>query len=153
MAGRPQESSRTGATYQLAEFMNRNWDMMVGRTNEDVAQELGYKAANMISMWRTGKTRVPLERLPDVARLMKLDISVLLPLWFEQQWGERADLKPLQTLFKRFATPREAELLFAIREADPKDPVFTPETVKAVVAVITDPAVKADVLSKIKASA
>jgi hypothetical protein len=120
----------------LAEFMNKNWDTLVGRTNEDVAQELGYKAANMISMWRTGKTRIPLERVPDVARLMHLDIAIILPLWFEQYWGERSDAKAIsQVVFSRFATAREGAVLEKLREGAPMtDPVYSGDQIDAMVA-------------------
>jgi transcriptional regulator with XRE-family HTH domain len=150
MAGRPQESSRSGPTYKLAAFMNCNWEKMVGRTNEDVAGELGYKAPNMISMWRTGKTRVPLERLPDVARLMKVDIATLFPLWFDQQWGEREDVEHLATLFDRFATVREFEVLSALRKAMPSNPMFTPEMVEAVVAVASNQVLRGEVIAKLR---
>lgn len=140
MVGRPQESPRTGKTYQLAEFMNKNWNIMVGRTNEDVALELGYKSANMISMWRTGKTRVALEKLPDVARLMKVDIARLLPLWYEQYWGEREDAKGLMAdISKRVASKREMLLLMALRDAAPTDdPHYTADQITATRAVIAD---------------
>jgi transcriptional regulator with XRE-family HTH domain len=138
MAGRPQESACTGPTYQLAEFLNRNWDEKVGRTNEDVAQELGYRAANMISMWRTGRTRIPLEKLPDIARLMKVDIALLLPMWLEQQWGDRDDGGNMRAIFDRFATAREGELLAALRTTNPGDPVLSPAVIAAMVAVAQD---------------
>jgi transcriptional regulator with XRE-family HTH domain len=138
MAGRPQESARTGPTYQLAEFLNHNWDEKVGRTNEDVAQELGYRAANMISMWRTGRTRVPLEKLPDIARLMKVDIALLLPLWLDQQWGDRDNGGDMRAIFERFATAREGELLAAVRTAMPGNPALSPHTIAAMVAVAQD---------------
>jgi transcriptional regulator with XRE-family HTH domain len=149
MAGRPQESARTGATYQLAEFLNRNWDEKVGRTNEDVAQELGYRAANMISMWRTGRTRVPLEKLPDIARLMKVDIALLLPMWLEQQWGDRADGGNMRAIFDRFGTAREGQLLAALRTAIPGDPLLTPAVIAAMVAVAHDKTARAGVTKMI----
>lgn len=145
MAGRPQESARTGPTYQLATFMNQNWDEKVGRTNEDVAQELGYRAANMISMWRTGRTRVPLEKLPDIARLMKVDIALLLSMWLEQSWGDRDDGGDMRALFDRFATAREAELLSAVRTTLPGDPVLSPQVITAMVAVAQDKDIRAEV--------
>ena len=145
MAGRPQESARTGPTYQLAQFMNHNWDEKVGRTNEDVAQELGYRAANMISMWRTGRTRVPLEKLPDIARLMKVDVALLLPMWLEQQWGDRDDGGDMRALFDRFATAREGQLLAALRTTLPGDPVLSPQTITAMVAVARDTDIRAEV--------
>jgi hypothetical protein len=149
MAGRPQESARTGPTYRLAEYLNANWDDRVGRTNEAVAMELGYKASNLISMWRTGKTRIPLEKLPDIARLMKIDIAMLLPLWFEQQWGNRSDVGRLKAIFDRFATVNEGAVLSALRAAAPAGDAFTSDTIKAIVAVVTDPAIRADVIKKL----
>jgi transcriptional regulator with XRE-family HTH domain len=148
MAGRQQESVRTGKTDALAEFMNKNWDLMVGRTNEDVAQELGYKASNMISMWRTGKTRISLERLPDIARLMKVDLAVLLPLWFEQYWGDRDDATGLMTtVFKRLASVREVPLISALRDLRKSgDRRYTRDQILAVTAVISDDAICAKVL-------
>jgi hypothetical protein len=149
MAGRPQESSRTGPTYRLAEFMNQNWDEKVGRTNEDVAQELGYRAANMISMWRTGRTRVPLEKLPDIARLMKVDIALLLPMWLDQQWGDRDDGGNMRAIFERFATAREGELLAALRTTRPGDPVLSPLVITAMAAVAEDANIRAEVTKMI----
>jgi hypothetical protein len=149
MAGRPQESARTGPTYQLAEFLNHNWDEKVGRTNEDVAQELGYRAANLISMWRTGKTRIPLEKMPDIARLMKVDIALLLPLWLEQQWGDRDDGGNLRAIFERFATVREGELLAALRVTNPGDRMFKPEVIRAMVAVVQDKTIRTEVAKMI----
>jgi transcriptional regulator with XRE-family HTH domain len=138
MAGRPQESARTGATYKLAEFLNQNWDDRVGRTNNDVAIELGYESANIISMWRTGRTRVPLKKLPDIARLLKVDLVELLPLWFEQDWGDRPDASELQTIIgSHIATESEAKLLRAIRKARPQTAVaFTDAEIAAVAAVV-----------------
>lgn len=148
MAGRHQENARTGKTYRLAEFMNKNWDRLVGRTNDDVAQELGYRASNMISMWRTGKTRVPLDRVPDVARLMKVDIAVLLPLYFDQYWGDRDDANGLMaSVFNRVASVREARLLSTMRtRAKDRDPHYTPEQTLAIAVVVDDEAICRKVL-------
>lgn len=140
MAGRPQLSNRTGPTYGLSNFMNDNWEKLVGRTNEDVAADLGYRSANIISMFRTGKTRVPLEKLPDIARLMKLDLTALLPLWFEQYWGERSDAKTLIKGFaQRLLSTNELPLIEGIRKATRnKDMGFTKEAIDAAIAVLTD---------------
>lgn len=140
MAGRPQLSNRTGPTYALSNFMNDNWDKLVGRTNEDVASDLGYRSANIISMFRTGKTRIPLEKLPDIARLMKLDLTALLPLWFEQYWGERADAKTLIKGFaQRLLSSNELPLVENVRKATKnKDMGFTKDVIDAATLVLTD---------------
>lgn len=158
MAGRHQERGRTGETYRLAEFLNKNWDTMVGRTNNDVALELGYKSPNMISMWRLGLAKVPLERLPDVARLMKVDLAILLPLWFEQYLGDRDDSKTLmETVFKRIASERQVAVLNMLRgvaELPLKgqlDPLYGNDELLAMEAVLKDEKLRADVLKKAKA--
>jgi transcriptional regulator with XRE-family HTH domain len=146
---RYQESVRTGPTYRLAEFLNQHWEAKVGMTNEEVAGELGYRAGNIVSMWRTGKTRVPLERLPDIARLMKLDLGVLLPLWFEQYYGDRADGEAMErVLIGRVVTERESALIRVLREASPtRDPSFHGDIEKAIVAVAFNEDIRKGVLA------
>ncbi len=138
MGRRPQLSARTGPTYQLAEFMNRHWDTRVSRTNEDVATELGLRAANMISMWRTGKTRVALQWVPDIARLMGVDQSHLLLLWHEQYWGERDDADEVLADFAdRLLTEHEVALIRTVRSArGGRDGAFSEATLRAVAATI-----------------
>jgi hypothetical protein len=64
-------------------------------------------------------TRVPLEKLPDIARLMKVDIALLLPMWLDQQWGDRDDGGNMRAIFDRFATAREGELCTGVEEGPP----------------------------------
>lgn len=154
MAGRPQLSVRRGPTYALSEFMDANWDKLVGRTNEDVAGELGYRSPNMISMWRTGKTRVPLERIPDIARLMKVDVAALLNLWFEQSWGERSDAKQLMKLFgSRLLHDNELPLMEAVRSVNKKGFAMTPDKLAAIKAVVADENLAHEVAQKASAPA
>ncbi len=133
-------SSRTGPTYALAEFMNDNWDKLVGRTNEEVAGELGYRSANIISMFRTGKTRIPLEKLPDIARLMKLDLTALMPLWFEQYWGERADAKAQLKMFSsRLMSSNELAIMEGIRKVNRnRDQGFATDVIHTAALALTD---------------
>lgn len=140
MAGRPQTSVRDGATYALAKFINANWDTLVGRTNEEVSQELGYRAANIISMWRTGKTKIPLDRLPDIANLMKIDIATLFPMWMEQYFGEREDIKFLmKEMSARFARSNEKVILELSRKAfKGNDVPLTPTKIRVIEAVLAD---------------
>jgi hypothetical protein len=143
-AGRTQTSARTGPTYRLAEFMNANWNHMVGRSNDDVAStEFGYRQGNLISMWRTGKARIPLEKLPDLARVMKQDIALLMPLWVEQYWGDRDDSKQLiKMLETRMVTSAEAPVVKTLRAARrAHDLAYTDDQLAAISAVISDPKV------------
>lgn len=86
-AGRPQDSALTGEGFALAEWFNKNVDFLTDKTNEQIATELGYTRPNIISMWRTGRTRIPLDRLPGLCKILNVDIAFLLPLWVEQYGG------------------------------------------------------------------
>lgn len=139
-AGRKQENVYTGPGYQLAEFLNDNWDEKVGMTNQAVADKLGYKSANIVSMWRTGKTKVALDRLFQVADLMKIDVGILLPMWMEG-WMTSEDgkqrsvigMKRIKDTFARFATEHEMAILRPIRAIfGRKNPQFTPTQLEAI---------------------
>lgn len=82
--GRPTEVQYRGETYQFAEWLDDNLAERSGMTNMDIAIELGYENPNIIPMWKKGKSRVPLDRLPTLAKVCKVDVEFLLPMWFEQ---------------------------------------------------------------------
>jgi transcriptional regulator with XRE-family HTH domain len=120
---RPQTTVYTGSGYSLAEFLNANWHL-VGRTNAEVAKEMGFSAPNVVSLWRTGKSRVPIERLPQLAELLRIDLAALFPLWAEQYlptsarkegWGEAA-YRALKSIIERIADEGEMRILKAIRK-------------------------------------
>lgn len=144
---RPQESTRTGPGYRLAEYLNDHWETKVGMTNEEVALKMGYKSPNIVSMWRTGKTKVALERLPEIADLMHVDFTLLLPLWVEQYMvaepGTKAHgyMKRVDAAFKRIATINEFPALKAIRSVfGRKNPDFSEEQIEAFRQVAASPA-------------
>lgn len=67
-----------------AEFAQRLRDAAdaSGVANTKIADALGYQHSNVISMFKSGKTRVPLAKVPVLARLLGLDAGALLREWF-----------------------------------------------------------------------
>jgi len=115
MVGRKQKDPRTGEGYKLAEYLNKNLKLLSGMTNDEVSRKCGYSTPNIISMWVTGKSKVPLDRLVPLAEMMNVNLTYLLPLWIEQYGGDR--IYPSVT--KAFhSAVSEDELLFveALRE-------------------------------------
>lgn len=53
-----------------------------GKTQGHIADMLGYGKPNIISMFKTGTTRVPMVKVPEFARLVGLNPSTLLRDWF-----------------------------------------------------------------------
>jgi DNA-binding cell septation regulator SpoVG len=100
-------------------------------------------------MWRTGKTKVALDRLPEIADLMKVDLGLLMPMWFEQQLGEagadrveqETKLKAIAKIFNRLVTMHEMAVVKGIRKVFGKtDPAFTGEQIEAMTLVAFDEA-------------
>ena len=130
---RPQLSARTGPGYALAEFINANWDARVSLTHEEIAVKMGYSSPNAASLWKTGKSRVPLDRLPALADLMGVDLAELLPLWMEQHAPDTGrkgltgqPYSELQEVFSRIVTKSEHLMVEAFRRTlIPKVKVYT----------------------------
>lgn len=114
-AGRKQLSANKGPTYMLAEWLNANWDRLTDKTNEEVASEFGYARANIVSMWRTGKTRVPLKIVPKLARLLDVSVAQLMSMWVEQYLP---DSEPeILGMFNRLVSKNEAIVVETVRYA------------------------------------
>jgi hypothetical protein len=115
--------------------LDANWSKL-GLTNEQAAAAIGFRAPNVISMWRTGRTPVPLGRVLRIAELMGIDPMVLVILWLEQEETRDPDF-PLgisALVRKRVCTRNEQPLLDAARIATTNsDPVWTPSQLQAVI--------------------
>jgi len=53
------------------------------RSQREIADALGYERANIISMFKTGVTRVPLDKVPALAHAVDADPAYLVNLWLE----------------------------------------------------------------------
>lgn len=48
-----------------------------GKTQRQIAEEMGYERPNVISMMRTGEMRIPIERIPAFAKATGIDVELL----------------------------------------------------------------------------
>ena len=117
--GRPKTSVNTGSSYALAEWMNEKLAELSGMTNAEIAAELGYQRANIVAMWKTGKTRVALHALKGIAQLTNTPLEHLFPIWVEQYACEkRVEAQPYTEMLSRIVTPAEFKLIQMIRQSD-----------------------------------
>lgn len=123
-AGRPQieERRKTGPGFALADWFNRNLDRLTDMTNEEIADKLGYSRPNIISMWRTGRTRIPLDRLKPLSDILGVEMITLLPLWLEQ-YIDKEGYQLVEEASKRMVTQDEAELIAVIRDQNDQTPL------------------------------
>lgn len=106
--------------------MDTNWGS-IGLTNDEAASKFGFMAANNVSMWRTGRTAVPLSRLPKIAELLRVDMVSLFVLWLKQ-YKARNDSAPsilIEVLERRLVSANEAGVIKTLRHATKNaDPTF-----------------------------
>jgi transcriptional regulator with XRE-family HTH domain len=133
-SGRPRTANLSGPGYALAAFLDTEWPSCVSGTNFEVAEVLGLHSPNLISEWRTGRSRVAARHLEGLANLLKVDLGKLLRLWIEQHRRDPAvPVSIADMLVDRLATTNEAELLMWVRGVTKDaDPYFPADTLKRV---------------------
>lgn len=58
-------------TVTVAEFVSC-WLRRSGKTQVEIAREVGLRNANFVSMIKNGKARIPMNRIPALAQALKL---------------------------------------------------------------------------------
>jgi len=90
-------------------------------TQREIAAKLGYEKQNVISMFKTGQTKVPVNKIGPLARILRVDAVWLLRralLEYQPNLWEALE----DTLGPR-VTANEVEILTALRAAtDDTDP-------------------------------
>lgn len=100
-------------------------DLSHRKTQAEIASEAGFANANMLSMLKSGKNKVPLDRVPSLAKALEVDPAYLMRLALDQAVGATA-AKAITEIFGTPATENERGWLEEIREAsDNSDPRLT----------------------------
>src|SRR5271155_4015453 len=98
------------ANSAIAKFLDKQINSLKGvKTQREIATEIGYDKPNMISMFKRGEARVPLEKIPLLAKAMEVSPTHLFRLALEQYWTGMRDV--IAEMFGRIATENEEKLL------------------------------------------
>ncbi|MCE5973429.1 XRE family transcriptional regulator [Sinirhodobacter sp. WL0062] len=74
-----------------AEFIaERVRDLKHKKSQGDIAHEVGFVNSNMMSLLKSGANKVPLDRVPALAKALEADPAVLMRLALEQSVGVTA---------------------------------------------------------------
>jgi hypothetical protein len=84
------------------------------KSQVQIAEELHYERPNVISMFKTGKTRVPLERIGDFAKVLGVDKAMLLRLAMNEYAPSL--LKTIEDCFGLVLTDAECEIVSLMRD-------------------------------------
>jgi len=118
--GRPYANTR------LTEFITRRvLELRPKKSQLDIATEAGFVNPNMLSLIKSGATKVPLDRVPALARALEADPRFLFLMALEQAGGETTRMAA-EEIFGTIVTRNEVTWLEEIRDASGQtDPALT----------------------------
>lgn len=103
-----------------------------GRTQREIAEEIGYQKSNIISMMRAGQTKVPIEKIPPMAKALGVDpvlfVRIALQEYLPAVW------ETMTTTFGESLTEQERRFLEILREADPNGEIAIDTTLQVRIA-------------------
>jgi transcriptional regulator with XRE-family HTH domain len=100
-------------------------DLSHRKTQAEIASEAGFANANMMTFLKNGRNKVPLDRVPSLAKALEVDPAYLMRLALDQAVGATA-AKALNEIFGTPATENERGWLNELRDAsDNTDPRLT----------------------------
>lgn len=112
------------------------------KTQRQIASEVGYDQPNIISMWKRGETKVPLRKIPALARSIGGDPTHMWRLALEQ-FDEPGVGQAVQEIFGNIVSNNEAELVFHVRQltndADVSFSASVMEAIKVAILGVGDP--------------
>jgi hypothetical protein len=94
----------------------------------EIAVELGYPKPNLITMFKKGLTRVPLEKVPVFADILGVNRVFLMNLWLTTYAPEWRDT--LQQVYGFMVTEAEGEWVILLRKAYDGKAVTLPTSVE-----------------------
>jgi transcriptional regulator with XRE-family HTH domain len=100
-------------------------DLSHRKTQAEIAAEAGFTNANMMSLLKSGKNKVPLDRVPSLAKALEMDPALLMRLALDQAVGVTA-ARAITDIFGSPVTENERGWLTELRDvSDNTDPRLT----------------------------
>lgn len=111
---------------ELSEFVaHRIVELRPRKTQSEIASEAGFINPNVLSMIKSGATKLPLDRVVDLARALECDPARLFRLALLQS-GHETTRAVVEQVFGTPVSRNEVSWLMAIREAASEtDPALT----------------------------
>ena len=108
--------NRPYADSDLARFITKRILELKPKTQIDIAKEAGFVNPNVISMLKSGATKLPLDRVLALAKALECDPRRLFLLALEQA-GLETERAALAQIFGTIVTDNEVKWLDEIRDA------------------------------------
>ena len=110
-------SFRPHANTNLTRFVEKRiLELRGDKTQIEISAEAGFPQPTMLAMIRNGATRLPIDRVPGLARALGVDPARLLQLALEQMAGDTT-ARAILEIFGTPVTKNEFAWLTEIRDA------------------------------------
>lgn len=98
------------------------------KSQAEIAEDAGFTNANMMSFLKVGKSKIPLDRVPSLAKALECDPAWFMRLALEQAVGKTA-AKAIKDIFGTPVSENERGWLEELRDASGNtDPRLTART-------------------------
>lgn len=116
--------NRPFATSPMAKFLERRINELSSyKAQRELAAEMGFSRPNILSMFKSGETKVPLERVPAMAKVLDADPKHMFRMAIDQHYRGSELTKVFSELFGNTVSDREMEWVEFIRDlSDNSDP-------------------------------
>lgn len=104
------------ANTPLADFIEKRVLAMRPKQQSEIAEEAGFVNVNMLSMIKSGASKLPLDRVAGLAAALNCDPKLLFRLALEQQGNETTALA-IAEIFGAIVSRSEVTWLHEIRDA------------------------------------
>lgn len=99
---------------RIAAYLSKTIDALSSiKSQREIAAEIGYEKPNMVSMFKRGEAKVPLDKIPLLAKALNVDSAFLFRLAMEQYWPDQEEA--IGAIFGSVITKNEKDLLEKIR--------------------------------------
>ncbi|WP_062120179.1 transcriptional regulator [Aureimonas sp. AU40] len=130
---------------RIASYIEKKIDAIAAyKSQKDIAEQAGYENPSIISMFKRGDAKVPLDRVYDLAKVIEADPRYMFRLALEQYWSGKNIDEAFANIFGTIVSANEVALLETVRKAaNDADPVFTSAQLEQIAAVVSGGATKA----------
>ena len=104
----------------VAEYIN--WQIQIcGKSQKQIATEAGFEKPNIITMFKQGQTKIPIEKIGRLAKAIEVDAVYLYKLCMQEYQPDT--WREIQKMFNQpILTENEVEIIEAIRSCNVANP-------------------------------
>lgn len=119
-------NSRPWADTRMAKLLDKRISQLP-KTQREIAQDMGYSRPNILSMMKSGEAKVPLDRVPAMAKALDVDVALFFRLALEQNFRGTEIVKVINDIFGTMVSKNEVEWVETLRRvSDNSDPDLSP---------------------------